>query len=186
MKKFLDWPKKFSTHENKSRKININFQRVDLHLAWWNDFWACYPKNWILKIISTTFVHYGFPYVTLRMRNLGTGTTIIQKLFDKSTIEKVHIKFCKQSLNVPWYTENIVCRAELGWYPLSIDIKASICSYWQRLKHSTNNALLREALISICNKKYTFLQHSTEKVEFKRTSNPATHQECTISYKEKP
>ena len=106
--------------------------------------------------------------------------------FDKSTIEQVHIKFCKQSLNVPWYTENIACGAELRRYPLRIDIKASICSYWQRLKHSTNNVLLREALISICNKKSTFLQHSTEKVESKRTSNPATHQECTISYKEKP
>ena len=65
--------------------------------------------------------------------------------FDKSTIEQVHIKFCKQSLNVPWYKENIACGAELGWYPLSIDIKASIFSYWQRLKHSTNNVLLREA-----------------------------------------
>ena len=41
--------------------------------------------------------------------------------FDKSTIEQVHIKFCKQSLNVPWYTENIAYRAELGRYPLSID-----------------------------------------------------------------
>ena len=27
--------------------------------------------------------------------------------YDKSTIEQVHIKFCKQSLNVPWYKENI-------------------------------------------------------------------------------
>ena len=43
------------------------------------------------------------------------------------------------------HSENIVCRAELGRYALSIDIKASICSYWQRLKHSTNNMLLREA-----------------------------------------
>ena len=42
--------------------------------------------------------------------------------FDKSTIEQVHIKFCKQTLNVPWYTENKACRAELGRYPLSIDI----------------------------------------------------------------
>ena len=65
--------------------------------------------------------------------------------FDKTTIEQVHIKFYKQSLNVPWYTENIACRAELGRYPLSIDIKASIFSYWQRVKHSTNNLLLREA-----------------------------------------
>ena len=63
----------------------------------------------------------------------------------KTPFEQVHIKFCKQSLNVPWYTENIACRAELGWYPLSIDIKASIFSYWQRLKHSANNVLLREA-----------------------------------------
>ena len=46
--------------------------------------------------------------------------------FDKSIIEQVHIKFCKQILNVPWYTENIACRAELGRYPLSIDIKASL------------------------------------------------------------
>ena len=64
--------------------------------------------------------------------------------FDKSAIEQVHIKFCKQTLNVPWYTENIACRAELGRYALSIDI-ASIFSYWQRLKHSCNNVLLSEA-----------------------------------------
>ena len=63
--KVLDWPKNFSTHENKSRKITSNSERVDLHLAWWNDIWACYPRNWILKIISTTFVHYGFPYCTI-------------------------------------------------------------------------------------------------------------------------
>ena len=50
--------------------------------------------------------------------------------FDKSTIEQVHIKFCKQTLSVPWYTENIACRAELGRYPLSIDTKASIFSYY--------------------------------------------------------
>ena len=31
--------------EKKSRKINMNSQRVDLHLAWWNDIWACYLKN---------------------------------------------------------------------------------------------------------------------------------------------
>ena len=44
-------------------------------------------------------------------------------LFDKSTIEQTAIK-----------------RSMVGRYPLSIDIKASIFSYWQRLKHSTNNA----------------------------------------------
>ena len=65
--------------------------------------------------------------------------------FDKSTIEQVHIKFCKEALNTPWYTENTACRAELERYPLSIDIKASIFSYWQRLKHTAKNSLLCEA-----------------------------------------
>ena len=65
--------------------------------------------------------------------------------FDKTAAEQVHIKFCKQTLNTPWYTENIACRAERGRYPLSIDIKASIFSYWQRLQHKTDNLLLNEA-----------------------------------------
>ena len=51
----------------------------------------------------------------------------------------------KQTLNIPWYTENIACRAELRRYPLSIDIKASIFSYWLRLQHKTVNPLLKEA-----------------------------------------
>ena len=63
--------------------------------------------------------------------------------FDKSTIEQVHIKFCKETLNQSWYTENTACRAELGRYPLR-SIKASIFSYWQRLKHTAKNCLLCE------------------------------------------
>ena len=71
--------------------------------------------------------------------------------FDKSAIEQVHIKFCKQTLNVPWYTENKACRAELGRYPLSIDIKASLLCYWQRLEQKSDNPLLHEAFIYVRN-----------------------------------
>ena len=45
-----------------------------------------------------------------------------------------------------WYAENIACRAELGRYPLSIDIKASLFCYWQTLKQ-TNNPLLYKAFL---------------------------------------
>jgi len=91
--------------------------------------------------------------------------------------EQVHIKFCKQSLNVPWYTENIACRAELGRYPLSIDIKASIFSYWQRLKHSTNNVLLREAF-QYTKKHTTFfdIQQNEEINKKCKITEPATQQ----------
>ena len=69
----------------------------------------------------------------------------IRLILTKSAVGQVHIKFGKQTLNTPWYTENIACRAELGRYPLSIDIKDSIFSYWQRLLHKTDNPLLNEA-----------------------------------------
>ena len=59
-------------------------------------------------------------------------------------IEQVHIKFCKQTLNVPWHTEITACRAELGQYPLSIDIKVSLLCYWQRLEQKSDNPLLNE------------------------------------------
>ena len=79
--------------------------------------------------------------------------------FDKSTIEQVHIKFCKEVLNTPWYTENTAWRAELGRYPLlSIDTKASIFSYWQRLKHTAKKFSAMWS-ISVCNKLHYFFQH---------------------------
>jgi len=117
------------------------------------------------------------------MRNLGTGTVIIQNTFDKSTIEQVHTKFSKQSLNVPWYTENIACRAELGRYPLNIEINASIFSYWQRLKHSTNNILIREAFqyATKLSLKFNRMKKSIKSVKYKK-QRPNKHQECTISY----
>ena len=50
-------------------------------------------------------------YTTIWMRNEDRR---YNTHFDKSTVEQVHIKFCKQTLNTPWYTENIACRTELG------------------------------------------------------------------------
>ena len=74
-------------------------------------------------------------------------------------------------------TENIACRAELGRYPLSIDIKASICSYWQRLKHSTNNVLLREAFQYVTKNTPFFNIQQNEEINKKcKVKEPLTQQ----------
>ena len=75
---------------------------------------------------------------------MGTRTTVKKTNFYKSTIEQAHIKFCKQILNVPWYTElkTQYCRAELGRYHLSIDIKASLLRYWQRLEQKSDTTAI--------------------------------------------
>ena len=65
--------------------------------------------------------------------------------FDKSTIEQVHIRFCKQILHLPSYTSNLKSRAELGRFPLSIDIKKHIATYFLRLKTNIENPILKDA-----------------------------------------
>ena len=96
--------------------------------------------------------------------------------FDKSTIEQVHNKFCKQTLNTPWYTENIACWAELGRYPLSIDIKASIFSYWLRLQHKTVNPLLKEAFHhSKSHSQFFDVLNNDETIRMHSTSNTSSH-----------
>ena len=44
------------------------------------------------------------------------------KSWDSSAIEKTHLQFCKRYLEVHNRTSNIACRAELGKFPLIVDI----------------------------------------------------------------
>ena len=71
------------------------------------------------------------------------------------------------------YTEHIVCRAEPRLYPLSIDIKASVFNYWQRLKYSTNNVLLRKAIQY--STKHTSLFNMQKKEEISKTCKVNEH-----------
>ena len=56
--------------------------------------------------------------------------------FDKCQTELMHLRFCKRVLSVPWSAPNIGCRAELGRFPLSLEIKTAIYSCMTRLSHS--------------------------------------------------
>ena len=44
--------------------------------------------------------------------------------------------------------ENIACRAELERYPLSIDITASIFSYWLRLQQKNSQSSVKGSISS--------------------------------------
>ena len=108
---------------------------------------------------------------------MGTGAIIYKTHFDKSTIEQVHIKFCKQTLNTPWYTENIACRADLGRYPLSIHIKASIFSCSLRLQHKTVNPLLKEEFHHAKSHSQFFdVLNNDETIRMHSTSNTSSQQ----------
>ena len=64
-------------------------------------------------------------YFIVWVWNLGFGKNDI--------IERVHLKFCKLLLRQKVSTPNFMVYGELGWYPLDIDIKVRMISYWCKL-----------------------------------------------------
>ena len=83
------------------------------------------------------------------------------------------------TLNVPWYAENKACRAELGRYHLSIDIKASLLCYWQRLEQKSDNPLLKEAFIYARNhSQFCDLLNSDETIQMHFKNEVIKNQRC--------
>ena len=52
---------------------------------------------------------------------------------NNDVLEKVHLKFCKMILNLKTSTPNYMIYGELGRYPVEIDIKIRIISFWAKL-----------------------------------------------------
>src|SRR4029434_8481550 len=50
--------------------------------------------------------------------------------WDKHPTEALHAEFCKSILRVQRKTPNNACRAELGQYPLIIDIQKRAVKFW--------------------------------------------------------
>ena len=68
------------------------------------------------------------------------------KSWDLSPIERTHLQFCKRYLEVHNKASNIACRAELGKFPLIIDINKKILSYLNYLHQKDENSIVRQAL----------------------------------------
>ena len=52
---------------------------------------------------------------------------------NNDVLEKVHLKFCKMILNLKTSTPNYMIYGELGRYPVEIDIKIRIISFWAKI-----------------------------------------------------
>ena len=68
------------------------------------------------------------------------------KYINESPFEKVHVKFCKMILGVKKQTSNIACRAEMGRFPLHLEMYVSMIKYWLRLNKTPRDRLTADAL----------------------------------------
>ena len=67
--------------------------------------------------------------------------------WEKSPIEKVHLRFCKYYLGVNGKATNIACRAELGRFPLKLQIDLRILKYFVRLTDLLEDSLAKQAFM---------------------------------------
>ena len=65
--------------------------------------------------------------------------------WDRTAIEKVHLKFCKNILQTNRQACNAAVRGELGQYPLLLEIKLNIIKYWLHIVQLQPDNLVKEA-----------------------------------------
>jgi hypothetical protein len=77
---------------------------------------------------------------------LDYNNDLLEQLFSKEYLcEKLHIKFCKRVLMIGKCSSNIGVLAELGRFPLVINLISKNVQYFLKLQSIKNNSILSEA-----------------------------------------
>ena len=88
-----------------------------------------------------------FPILSYNSEIWGMYTKQDFKTWDRSPIEKIHLKFCKRYLEVNNKASNIACRAELGRLPLIIPINQRIMKYLVYLNNKDNDSIVKQSFL---------------------------------------
>ena len=74
------------------------------------------------------------PILTCDSEIWALNATLDHDKWDTTSTEQAHLNFIKHILGVNRSTNNLICRAELGRYPLSIEINTKIINFY---RHAT-------------------------------------------------
>ena len=66
--------------------------------------------------------------------------------WDKSAIEKVHLRYCNSYLGINRKSSNLAARSELGRFPIKTVIDQKILNYFIHLNSLDDNSLCKQAL----------------------------------------
>ena len=88
-----------------------------------------------------------FPILSYNSEIWGMYTKQDFKAWDRSPIEKLHLKFYKRYLEVNNKASNIACRAELGRLPLIIPTNQRIMKYLVYLNNKDNDSIVKQSFL---------------------------------------
>ena len=119
----------------------------------------------------------------------------VSELSENDLHERLHTKFCKSNLRVKRNSVNIVCRAELGRFPLTLDVNTQIIKYQDYLDNlSLSRPILLDAvkcsknLNNVSWHKYseTLMYKNNVRLEnLQRTANNETRKSESLKIKKK-
>ena len=109
------------------------------------------------------------PILTYKSEAWGTFVKSDFKSWDNSPIEKPHLQFCKRCLEVHNKASNMASRAELGKYPMIIEINEKILNYFSYLQDKDDNSIVKQSLqisIELCNSGRNSFCSNLMKIQF--------------------
>ena len=77
----------------------------------------------------------------------GLNDNNLMALCNKPTVESIHVKFCKYILGVHRKATNAAVIAELGSYPIMIEIACKAVKFWIHLQNYNQNSLVFKCLL---------------------------------------
>ena len=130
---------KFSiTHQQLSEKAMHALYKIRRHL----DFHALKPKI-AIKIFDSIIS----PILLYGSEVWGAYSKNDFKNWDKTPIEKTHLKFCKLSLGINRKASNLASRGELGKFSLLIPIIKRILNYIYHLNQLPDKTIAKQAFL---------------------------------------
>lgn len=99
-----------------------------------------------VRIWTRIFDHVILPIALYGSEVWGPLNKLEHGTWDKHPTEGFHTEFCPRILNVQRKTPNNVCRAELGRFPLLINVQKRALTFWSHLKLSQKDSLHFKAL----------------------------------------
>ena len=87
------------------------------------------------------------PILTYGSEAWALHLTLDHDKWDKAATERTHLNFLKHILGVNRSTNNIICRAELGRYPVGIDINTRIINFHKHVRNMPKNTIIQQTYL---------------------------------------
>ena len=119
-----------------------------------------------IKIARRLFDAAILPILTYGSEIWTLNSTFDDDKWDISSTEPTHLNFVKHILGISRSVNSLLCRAELGRYPISIEINLKILNFYQHIRELPRDSIAYQAYVidntveSTC-KLRTFKQHIT-------------------------